>query len=53
MNTDVTAIKNRMDWMDWAKTIAITLVVLGHLRSDYNSYIFSFHMPFFLMRLFH
>lgn len=49
MNTDVTVIKNRMDWMDWAKTIAITLVVLGHLRSDYNSYIFSFHMPFFLM----
>ena len=35
--------------MDWAKTIAITLVVFGHLRSDFNAYIFSFHMPFFLM----
>lgn len=38
-----------MDWMDWAKAIAITLVVFGHLRSDFMSYIFSFHMPFFLM----
>lgn len=42
-------IANRMDWVDWAKTIAITLVVFGHLRSDFMSYIFSFHMPFFLM----
>ena len=42
-------IANRMDWVDWAKTIAITLVVFGHLRSDFMSYIFSFHMPFFLI----
>ena len=37
-------IANRMDWVDWAKTIAITLVVFGHLRSDFMSYIFSFHL---------
>lgn len=42
-------IANRVDWMDWAKAIAITLVVFGHIRSDFMSYIFSFHMPFFLM----
>ena len=49
MNHSQTTIANRMDWMDWAKAIAITLVVFGHLRSDFMSYIFSFHMPFFLM----
>lgn len=42
-------ISYRIDWMDWAKAIAITLVVFGHLRSDFMSYIFSFHMPFFIM----
>lgn len=42
-------IPQRLDWMDWAKAIAITLVVFGHLRSDFMSYIFSFHMPFFIM----
>ena len=42
-------IVNRLDWMDWAKAIAITIVVFGHLRSPLMSWVFSFHMPFFIM----
>jgi len=49
MKNEMRTIPNRLDWMDWAKAIAITLVVFGHLRSDFMSYIFSFHMPFFIM----
>ena len=42
-------ITNRLDWMDWAKAIAITIVVFGHLRSPLMTWVFSFHMPFFIM----
>lgn len=42
-------IANRLDWIDWAKCIAIFLVVFGHMRSPYMGYIFSFHMPFFFL----
>ena len=35
--------------MDWAKTIAITLVVFGHILMPFSKWIFSFHMPFFFM----
>lgn len=49
MELKATTIINRMNWIDWAKAIAITLVVFGHIHSDFMSYIFSFHMPFFLM----
>lgn len=42
-------IANRLDWMDWAKAIAITIVVFGHLRSPLLTWVFSFHMPFFIM----
>jgi len=42
-------ILNRLDWMDWAKALAITIVVFGHLRSPLMLWIFSFHMPFFIM----
>ena len=38
-----------MDWMDWEKCIAIFLVVYGHMRSPFMSYIFAFHMPFFFI----
>ena len=42
-------IVNRLDWMDWAKTIAIALVVFGHILMPFSKWIFGFHMPFFFM----
>ncbi len=42
-------ITNRIDWIDWAKTIAITLVVFGHILMPFSKWIFGFHMPFFFM----
>ena len=42
-------IVNRLDWMDWAKTIAISLVVFGHILMPFSKWIFGFHMPFFFM----
>ena len=42
MELKATTIINRMNWIDWAKAIAITLVVFGHIHSDFMSYIFSF-----------
>jgi len=42
---------NRINWIDWAKTVAITMVVFGHIPeargSFLVSFICSFHMPFF------
>ena len=35
--------------MDWAKTIAISLVVFGHILMPFSKWIFGFHMPFFFM----
>lgn len=44
-------IPNRLNWIDWAKTLAITFVVYGHIpaeRGDFlHNYITSFHMPLF------
>lgn len=40
-------INNRLDWMDWAKSIAITLVVFGHILMPFSKWVFGFHMPFF------
>ena len=41
----------RINWIDWAKTTAITMVVFGHIPeatgSFLVSYICSFHMPLF------
>lgn len=42
-------IKNRIHWIDWAKYIAIFLVVFGHMRSPIMGYIFAFHMPLFFV----
>ena len=42
-------INNRLDWMDWAKSIAITLVVFGHILMPFSKWVFGFHMPFFFM----
>lgn len=47
--TNSTQISNRLDWVDWAKFIAIYLVVFGHMPSPLNTYIFAFHMPFFFL----
>ena len=44
-------IPNRINWIDWAKVIAIAFVVFGHIPADPGSfthnYITSFHMPLF------
>lgn len=43
----------RINWIDWAKVIAIFFVVFGHTpqeRGDFLvTYICTFHMPFFFM----
>lgn len=44
-------IKNRINWIDWAKAIAISFVVFGHIPEErgsfLNGYITLFHMPLF------
>lgn len=44
-------IVNRLNWIDWAKTIAILFVVFGHIPekngSFWISYTYLFHMPLF------
>lgn len=42
---------NRLNWIDWAKAMAITFVVFGHIPEERGSfflnYIVTFHMPLF------
>lgn len=42
---------NRINWIDWAKCIAITMVVFGHIPQEKESflsfYICTFHIPLF------
>ena len=38
--------KNRIEWVDRCKCIAIYLVVFGHFCLD-NKYVYAFHMPLF------
>ena len=44
--------KERINWIDWSKFMAITLVVIGHLPMEPGNpvhvYINCFHMPFFM-----
>ena len=44
-------LSNRINWIDWAKTIAISFVVFGHIPEEKGSflinYIVIFHMPLF------
>lgn len=44
---------SRINWIDWAKVLAIFFVVFGHTPQERGSflisYICSFHMPFFFM----
>lgn len=46
-------IPNRLNWIDWAKVIAISLVVFGHIPMNPGnfpqSYITNFHMPLFFL----
>ena len=41
----------RINWIDWAKVIAITMVVFGHIPENPNNflmqYVCTFHMPLF------
>ena len=43
--------RKRLNWIDWAKAIAITLVIFGHIPQERGSflvnYIVQFHMPLF------
>ncbi len=44
-------IPNRINWIDWAKFVAITMVVFGHIPEKPEStlllYVGAFHMPLF------
>lgn len=44
-------IQNRLNWIDWAKVVAISCVVFGHIPQISGSfpqhYIVTFHMPLF------
>ena len=44
-------IRDRLNWIDWAKAFAISFVVFGHIPEKTGSflvcYITQFHMPFF------
>lgn len=42
-----TAEKERIYWIDWAKTLAIALVVWAHISIVLKKEIFLFHMPLF------
>lgn len=41
----------RYNWIDWSKSIAIFLVIWGHIpmHSEIHSIIYSFHMPLFFL----
>lgn len=47
----ISYIPKRLNWIDWAKAIAITMVVFGHIPQVRGSlpvnYIVQFHMPLF------
>lgn len=57
LNNDVSTVKERIDWIDCTKGIAILLVILGHTVDLYGNIfekilraaIFSFHMPLFFI----
>jgi fucose 4-O-acetylase-like acetyltransferase len=42
-------------WLNRLKTLGILAVILGHITSPFNTFIFSWHMPlfFFYCRLFY
>lgn len=40
-------LKNRIEWVDYYKALAIILVVIGHSTGIMNKYIYQFHVPAF------
>lgn len=51
MSNNTINIQGRMNWIDWAKALAITFVVFGHIPQPSGStsvyYISQFHIPLF------
>ena len=47
--TEIIHGKQRIAWLDFAKALGITLVVLGHipLEASITKIIYTFHIPFF------
>ena len=41
--------KEKIEWVDGFKTVGILAVILGHINSPFSLFIFSWHMPLFLM----
>lgn len=44
--------KNHLYWIDFAKTIGLLLMILGHgnmVNDEFRCYIYSFHMPLFFI----
>lgn len=39
----------RLAWIDWMKTIGITLVVFGHFHTSWSRFICVFHVPLFFL----
>lgn len=42
-------ITNRIHWIDWAKVIAIYIVIVGHMPGVLTPFAYAFHMPLFFM----
>jgi fucose 4-O-acetylase-like acetyltransferase len=57
MTIKTESVKNNFQWMDIAKGIGITLVVIGHFNPEssphywvvINEFIYSFYMPLFFI----
>lgn len=41
--------KQKIEWVDVLNTVGILAVILGHINSPFSTFIFSWHMPLFLM----
>lgn len=40
---------NRLEWIDWMKSLGIYLIVLGHFYSVGEKFIYIFHVPLFFL----
>jgi fucose 4-O-acetylase-like acetyltransferase len=43
--------KERLHWIDWAKSLGILLVIIAHMPTQYGigGMIYAFHMPLFIV----